>query len=99
MFQIPEVVPYEQRARSFGAIAEHYERYRPGPPADAVDWVVPANCRSAVDLGAGTGALTRMLVDRAPEVFAVEPDSRMRTVLKELVPVAEVMGGVGEAIP
>jgi hypothetical protein len=27
------------RSRSFGAVADDYDRYRPGPPAAAVDWV------------------------------------------------------------
>jgi trans-aconitate methyltransferase len=81
----PEIVPLtpEQkaaRAASFGAAASHYERYRPGPPVEAVDWILPAHVRTVVDLGAGTGALTRLLVGRADEVVAVEPDDRMRAV-------------------
>jgi SAM-dependent methyltransferase len=52
-----------------------------------------------VDLGAGTGALTRLLVDRADEVVAVEPDERMRAVLHEQVPDAHVVEGRGESIP
>jgi SAM-dependent methyltransferase len=98
MFEIPEAVPYEQRARSFGAVAEHYERYRPGPPESAVEWVVPQGCQAAVDMCAGTGALTRLLAERVPEVIAVEPDQRMRAVLRQQV-AAEVVGAVGEALP
>ncbi len=30
-----------ERAGSFGGAASHYERYRPGPPVQAVDWVLP----------------------------------------------------------
>jgi SAM-dependent methyltransferase len=52
-----------------------------------------------VDLGAGTGALTRLLPDRADEVVAVEPDDRMRAVLEEEVPTARALAGRGEAIP
>jgi SAM-dependent methyltransferase len=52
-----------------------------------------------VDLGAGTGALTRLLVGRADEVVAVEPDDRMRAVLAEAVPGARAVAGRGEAIP
>ena len=54
---------------------------------------------AAVDLGAGTGALTRLLVGRADEVVAVEPDDRMRAVLAEAVPGARAVAGRGEAIP
>jgi SAM-dependent methyltransferase len=90
------------RARSFGAIAEQYDRYRPGPPAEAVDWILGGGgtgVGTAVDIGAGTGALTRLLVERAARVVAVEPDARMAAVLHERVPGAEVREGRAEAIP
>ncbi len=70
-----------ERARSFGEIADSYHRFRPGPPASAVEWVVPPSCDIAVDLGAGTGSLARRLLDRAARVLAVEPDPRMLAVL------------------
>jgi SAM-dependent methyltransferase len=95
-------LPSEQkaeRAGSFGAAAAHYERYRPGPPAAAVDWIIPTGVGRVVDLGAGTGALTRLLVDRADEVVAVEPDDRMRAVLVEEVPGITAVDGRGESMP
>ena len=87
------------RASSFGGAASLYERYRPGPPVEAVEWVLPERVGTVVDLGAGTGALTRLLVGRAEEVVAVEPDDRMRAVLAEAVPGARAVAGRGEAIP
>jgi SAM-dependent methyltransferase len=87
------------RASSFGGAASLYERYRPGPPLEAVEWVLPERVGTVVDLGAGTGALTRLLVGRAEEVVAVEPDDRMRAVLAEAVPGARAVAGRGEAIP
>jgi SAM-dependent methyltransferase len=100
----PEAVPLtpEQKARragSFGGAASHYERYRPGPPPQAVDFVLPSPVHRVVDLGAGTGALTRLLVGRADEVVAVEPDDRMRSVLATAVPGARAVAGRGESIP
>ena len=100
----PEFVPLTpeqkaERAASFGGAASHYERYRPGPPVEAVDWVLPTPVRTVVDLGAGTGALTRLLVGRADEVVAVEPDDRMRAVLAESVPGVRAVAGRGESIP
>ena len=71
------------RARSFGAVAAAYDRFRPAPPADAVAWVLRGPCRTALDVGAGTGALTRGLVERADRVLAVEPDPRMLEVLTD----------------
>ncbi len=88
-----------ERAASFGGAASHYERYRPGPPVQAVDWVLPAPVRRVVDLGAGTGALTRLLIGRADEVVAVEPDDRMRAVLSDSVPGVRAVAGRGEEIP
>ena len=73
---------------SFGAIADDYNRFRPGPAPDAVDWLLPAGCQVAVDLAAGTGLLTRALASRVPRVVAVEPDERMAAVLR-----ASVAGG------
>ncbi len=87
------------RSGSFGAVAAHYERYRPGPPVEAVAWLLPEPVDAAVDLGAGTGALTRLLVDRAERVIAVEPDRRMRAVLVEEVPGVTAVDGRGEALP
>ncbi len=100
----PEIVPLTpeqkaERAASFGGAASLYERYRPGPPVQAVDWILPDPVGTVVDLGAGTGALTRLLIGRAAEVVAVEPDDRMRAVLAESVPGVRVVAGRGESIP
>jgi SAM-dependent methyltransferase len=88
-----------ERASSFGSIADHYGRYRPGPSAEAVSWVLPGHVGRVVDLGAGTGGLTRRLVGRADEVVAVEPDGRMREVLAQTLPEVRALAGTGESIP
>ncbi len=84
---------------SFGSIAENYDGLRPQPPQQAVDWLVPPDCRVAVDVGAGTGLFTRTLVGRAAQVVAVEPDARMRRVLAARSPGVRVVEGSGESIP
>ncbi len=88
MSELTPLTPEQKarRAASFGGAAAHYDRYRQGPPMAAVEWVLPSRVRTAVDLGAGTGALSRLLVERADEVVAVEPDDRMRAVLAESLP-------------
>lgn len=95
-------LPPEVKARrsgSFGAVASHYERFRPGPPVAAVEWLLPDRVGRVIDLGAGTGALTRLLTDRADEVVAVEPDGRMRQVLIDEVPGVRAVDGRGESLP
>jgi SAM-dependent methyltransferase len=87
------------RAQSFGAIANDYNRYRPGPPLEAARWVLGEDRHRVLDLGAGTGGLTRSLVQLAPRVSAVEPDARMREVLARHCPGATVVGAVGERLP
>jgi SAM-dependent methyltransferase len=84
---------------SFGAIASDYDRVRPSPPPDAVDWLLPLRRDVVVDLAAGTGLLTRAISGRAAHVIAVEPDDRMRAVLAARSPHVEVLAGRGEAIP
>jgi SAM-dependent methyltransferase len=93
------VTDRQERATSFGSIAEDYDGLRPPAPEQAVDWLVPSHCEVAVDLGAGTGLFTRTLVGRAAEVIAVEPDARMRTVLAGRSPTVRVVEGRGESIP
>ncbi len=88
-----------KRSRSFGAVASTYQRYRPGPPSVSVDWYLPERVDHVVDLGAGTGALTRLVLDRADHVSAIEPDDRMRAVLAEELPNVEALKGSGERMP
>jgi SAM-dependent methyltransferase len=88
-----------ERARSFGTIAEDYDRLRPGPPDEAIGWLLPDGCALAVDLAAGTGLVSRVLTGYAERVVAIEPDPRMAAVLHARSPGVTVLRGVGEAIP
>jgi SAM-dependent methyltransferase len=87
------------QATSFGAAAEAYERGRPPYPSAAIDWLVPAHATRVVDLGAGTGKLTRQLRERGLDVIAVEPSAGMRDQLRRAVPGVRVLGGKGEQLP
>jgi SAM-dependent methyltransferase len=88
-----------ERATAFGEVAEDYDRLRPTPPMDAVRWLVPDAARRVLDLGAGTGAMTRQLVAAGHDVVAVEPDPRMRAVLTRRLPQVDAYEGRGDAIP
>lgn len=76
-----------------------YERGRPGWPPEVVD--VPGLDPSArvLDLGAGTGKLTRLLAAAFAQTIALEPAREMRRLLVELCPRAEVLAGTAQEIP
>lgn len=84
---------------AFGAVAGEYDRLRSGPSPDALDWMLPPGATDALELGAGTGILTRLLVERVAHVTAVEPDARMRAVLSATTAGADVRAGVAEELP
>lgn len=90
-------------ASGFQAGAHAYQRARPGYPHDAVASLVHnlslGERSRVVDLGAGTGKLTEMLVDAVGRAIAVEPVEAMRTLLARSLPQAWVIGGAAEAIP
>jgi ubiquinone/menaquinone biosynthesis C-methylase UbiE len=92
-----------ERATSFGQRAEDYDRVRPEYPPEAIDLLLsrlglgPGS--DVLDLGAGTGKLTRPLVERVGRVIAVEPDRGMRAVLTRATEAYRVIDGRAEAIP
>jgi len=88
-----------RRARSFGAVADEYERRRPGYPDAAVDWLLPPGSREVADVGAGTGKLTGSLLARGLRVTAVEPDPDMLAVLTLVQPAAEARRAGADALP
>jgi ubiquinone/menaquinone biosynthesis C-methylase UbiE len=85
---------------SFGSVADAYERARPLYALEALEWLrdrLPL--RRVVDVGAGTGKLTRQLAALGADVVAVEPDDAMRAVFARVLPEIEVHAGSAEALP
>lgn len=100
----------QRRRLLFGAYAEAYDRARPTFPPDAAAWICgldPAGVGGGgadvgldvVELGAGTGKLTRVLVEAGHNVTAVEPSPGMLEVLGPSVPAARAVAGSAEEIP
>lgn len=78
---------------------DDYERGRPGWPLEVVAIPALPSAATALELGAGTGKLTRLLVSRFENVVAVEPDEGMRRLLVALCSEAQVLAGSAEEIP
>ncbi|WP_228811820.1 class I SAM-dependent methyltransferase [Nocardia otitidiscaviarum] len=97
--QPPELLA--RRANSFGTAAESYDAHRPDYPIDAVRWALePVSGRNRVlDIGAGTGKLTGVLLTAGAQVTAVEPDAEMRAVLARRYPEVPTMASAAESIP
>lgn len=77
------------RALSFGVMAEAYERFRPGYPAELFDMVTAyagRPIRTALEIGAGTGKATRVFARPGVAVTATEPDVAMLAELVKHVP-------------
>lgn len=94
---------HEAAAQGFDRAADEYERGRPGYPAEAVALLAETfglrAGASVVDLAAGTGKLTQMLLPTGATVIAVEPVAGMRRKLSELLPQVQVLDGTAEAMP
>lgn len=90
-------------AAGFGSSADIYERGRPSYPQGVVDLFVSelgvGPGTRVIDLGAGTGKLTRLLVSTGADVVAVEPVEAMREQLVALVPEVDAQEGTAEALP
>ena len=96
------VLPDERRRHrsSFGAAASAYAEHRPTYARAAVRWALEAAPgRRVLDLGAGTGKLTEVLVELGAEVTAVEPDPAMLAELRHGLPGVRALEGSAEQIP
>jgi SAM-dependent methyltransferase len=84
-------------------IAVGYDRGRPTYPVEAVAFALaPLRGRPdlrALDVGAGTGKLTRVLCAAGVPTVAVEPAAGMRKVLAHAVSKAQVLAGSAEELP
>jgi SAM-dependent methyltransferase len=88
-----------RQARSFGSVADGYDRYRPTYPTEAVLWALGAHPLRIADVGAGTGILSRLSRRLGHEVIAVEPDERMRARLAKVSPGITAVDGTAEDLP
>ncbi|WP_117213470.1 class I SAM-dependent methyltransferase [Allorhizocola rhizosphaerae] len=90
---------FDAHRLSFGSVAEHYDRVRPTYPRAALEWVLGTQPRRVLDLGAGTGLLSRAVMTLGHEVVAVEPDPGMRARFDAVTPGVTALAGSAEEIP
>jgi SAM-dependent methyltransferase len=94
---------HDVAASGFGAGADDYERGRPSYPVDVVEFLsdrlgIREGAR-VVDLAAGTGKFTRLLLATGADLTAVEPVAAMREKLAAAAPGVEALDGTAEALP
>jgi SAM-dependent methyltransferase len=83
--------------QSFQDGGKHYQQVRPGYPAESAQWLVPPGAHDALDVGAGTGKFTGLLLDMGLSVTAVDPSADMLAQLAEHYPAATAVLGTAEA--
>jgi ubiquinone/menaquinone biosynthesis C-methylase UbiE len=88
-----------QPARSFGGVADAYDRGRPTYPREAAVWLTSDKPLTVLELGAGTGKLTEQLVALGHDVHATEPDPKMLAILQKNLPEVRVSQAPAEEIP
>ncbi|PRY43177.1 methyltransferase family protein [Geodermatophilus tzadiensis] len=90
---------WQQRRTSFGSVAADYAALRPGYPADAVAFLLGPRPLRVLDLGAGTGLLTDVLVAAGHDVVAVDPSAEMLDQLRARHPGVPAHRGGAEEVP
>jgi SAM-dependent methyltransferase len=92
--------PSRRYARSFGQAADLYDSIRPAYPREALEWMLGDASKDVVDVGAGTGLLTRGMIALGHRVTAVDPDTQMLAKLTASSPgLTAAHEGTAEALP
>jgi SAM-dependent methyltransferase len=92
-------VTYDGRGLRFGTVAEQYDLFRPAPPSVVRTILGDLRERQVLEVGAGTGKWTRLLIELGAYVTVVEPDDEMRAVLERRSPGVKILKGTAEALP
>ena len=87
----------------FSATVEDYRRFRPGYPDALADWVLavdpPGPSDVVLDVGCGTGIVTRLFADRSLRVVGLDPNREMLAAARQDAPTARYVCARAEALP
>jgi ubiquinone/menaquinone biosynthesis C-methylase UbiE len=90
-------------SKGFQAAADAYERGRPDYPSEAIQFLADTcgmrRGAKIIELGAGTGKFTRLLVPTQATLLAIEPVDAMRKKFSTLLPAVEILDGSAESVP
>ena len=93
----------QEAAAGFSAGSGAYVRGRPSYPQEAIDFLADKLAlgpgKKVLDLAAGTGKFTALLVPTGAEIVAVEPVKEMGEQLRSAVAGVDVLEGTAETIP
>ncbi len=99
---MPEHV-HSAAQRGFTEQAATYARGRPDYPDALAGWLTGqlglGQAQTVVDLGAGTGKFTKLLLRTGAQVQAIEPVDAMRTQLSAALPQVRALAGTAQAMP
>jgi SAM-dependent methyltransferase len=99
----PEPRIHPAAAVGFERAADVYERGRPDFPPEAVAELIGFLELGAgtmlLELGPGTGKLTRLLAPTGAQIVGIEPVAAMRATMRRTVPDADVLDAVAESLP
>ncbi|WP_104092152.1 class I SAM-dependent methyltransferase [Arthrobacter sp. GMC3] len=86
-----------EMADAFQTGGKHYDTVRPGYPPESLQWLTAgADVHDVLDVGAGTGKYTQLLVDGGWRVTAVDPSADMLAELHRNLPQVHILLGKAE---
>ena len=87
----------QHTAGAFASGAQLYDATRPSYPTTIPELISAAG--RVLDLGAGTGKLTELLVQPGRTIYAADPSNDMLRVLRSRMPEVKALRAAGEALP
>jgi ubiquinone/menaquinone biosynthesis C-methylase UbiE len=70
-----------ESTKRFSNRVENYVKYRPSYPIEMINFLLEKGIRhnsTVCDIGAGTGILSKLLINKVGKLYAIEPNENMR---------------------